>query len=185
MSQPTATPAPLNSGHADLPPRWRLRLLGAVELLDLQQKPQRQHPREELVELLWPDVDNETGRNRLRQALSVLRSLLEPALANPNANRPPALWCRPTVAPFVRWLKGWLATWRLLSGPGPAGKTTSAFGCTRVNCCQGTFTNGCWYRVPTWPHAPRRWRFVNRCRLPAKARRGRHRRRQTPGCRVI
>ena len=77
---------------------WRLRLLGAVELLDPQARPvrlptraatlllarlamapQRQHPREELVDLLWPGVDNETGRNRLRQALSVLRSLLETA----------------------------------------------------------------------------------------------------------
>ena len=77
---------------------WRLRLLGAVALLDprarpvrlptravtlllarLAMAPRRQHPREELVDLLWPGVDNETGRNRLRQALSVLRSLLEAA----------------------------------------------------------------------------------------------------------
>ncbi len=78
-------------------PRWHLRLLGAVELLDehnrptrlptraatllltrLALAPQRQHPREELVELLWPGVDAQTGRNRLRQALSVLRTLLQP-----------------------------------------------------------------------------------------------------------
>jgi predicted ATPase len=77
---------------------WRLRLLGAVELLDpagrptrlpsraatlllarLALAPQRQHPREELTELLWPGVDADTGRNRLRQALSVLRAVLEPA----------------------------------------------------------------------------------------------------------
>ncbi len=93
------------------PPPWRLRLLGAVELLDhqlhpqrlptraatlllarLAMAPQRQHPREELVELLWPGVDNETGRNRLRQALSVLRSLLEPAQPSPlDAPAPPVL----------------------------------------------------------------------------------------------
>jgi hypothetical protein len=78
------------------PPQWRLRLLGAVELLDAKGLPTRlptraatlllarmalaprqQHPREELVELLWPGVGADAGRNRLRQALSVLRSLLE------------------------------------------------------------------------------------------------------------
>jgi predicted ATPase len=85
---PPSSPAPL--------PAWRLRLLGAVELLDAQGLPRRlptraatlllarlaltprsQHPREELIELLWPGVAAEAGRNRLRQALSVLRSLLE------------------------------------------------------------------------------------------------------------
>jgi predicted ATPase len=39
--------------------------------------PDRAHPREELVELLWPGVDLDAGRNRLRQTLSVLRSVLE------------------------------------------------------------------------------------------------------------
>lgn len=75
----------------------RLRLLGAVELahdgqLELHRLPsrpatlllarlalfaQRQHPREELIELLWPGVALDAGRNRLRQTLSTLRSLLE------------------------------------------------------------------------------------------------------------
>ena len=77
--------------------RWHLRLLGALELDDGQQAltklpsravtallarlamaPQRDHPREELIELLWPGVELDVGRNRLRQALSTLRSLLEP-----------------------------------------------------------------------------------------------------------
>ncbi len=77
-------------------PGWQIRLLGAVELLDaaglpvrlptravtlllarLALAPQQQHPREELTELLWPDADPQVGRNRLRQALSVLRALLE------------------------------------------------------------------------------------------------------------
>ena len=101
----------LAASDASHPPqaRWRLRLLGAVELLDHQQHPQRlptraatlllarlamapqrQHPREELVELLWPGVDNETGRNRLRQALSVLRSLLEPVRPLPPGAPAPA-----------------------------------------------------------------------------------------------
>jgi predicted ATPase len=79
-------------------PRWRARLLGAVELHDGTQRiarfpsravaallarlalaPERAHAREELVELLWPGVALDIGRNRLRQALSTLKSLLEPA----------------------------------------------------------------------------------------------------------
>jgi predicted ATPase len=40
--------------------------------------PDRAHPREELIELLWPGVALDVGRNRLRQALSTLKSLLEP-----------------------------------------------------------------------------------------------------------
>jgi predicted ATPase len=93
--------------HASEPPRWRLRLLGAVELLGpagvpvrlptravtlllarMALAPGRQHPREELIDLLWPSADRETGRNRLRQALSVLRSLLEPAEAGAPADAP-------------------------------------------------------------------------------------------------
>ncbi len=82
-------------------PQWTVRLLGAVEaqgpgpaggvlshwpsravallLARLALAPDRIHPREELVELLWPGVALEVGRNRLRQALSTLKSLLEPA----------------------------------------------------------------------------------------------------------
>ena len=93
---------------ADAPPRWRLRLLGAVALLGvtglpvrlptravtlllarLALGPGRQHPREELIDLLWPSADRETGRNRLRQALSVLRSLLGPAAE--DGTEPPVL----------------------------------------------------------------------------------------------
>jgi predicted ATPase len=58
--------------------RWPSRAVGAL-LARLALAPQRMHPREELVELLWPGVSLERGRPRLRQALSVLRSLLEPA----------------------------------------------------------------------------------------------------------
>lgn len=100
--QPAATLEP--SSPPGSPPTgtaaWTLRLLGAVRLTDAQghavrlpsravalllarlaMAPGRQHPREELVELLWPGVLPEVGRNRLRQALSVLRSLLEPQAA--------------------------------------------------------------------------------------------------------
>lgn len=78
--------------------RWRLRLLGAFELRDGQHAhtrlpsravmlllarlalgPGREHSREELVDLLWPEVGLDVGRNRLRQALSTLRSVIEPA----------------------------------------------------------------------------------------------------------
>ena len=91
-------------------PRWQVRLLGAVEVSDGHQRidrfpsravaallarlvlaPDQLHAREELVELLWPGVDLSVGRNRLRQALSALKSLLEPAgspgLAVLQANR--------------------------------------------------------------------------------------------------
>jgi predicted ATPase/DNA-binding SARP family transcriptional activator/uncharacterized protein HemY len=39
----------------------------------------RSHPREELVDLLWPDTEPEAGRSSLRTALSALRQLLEPS----------------------------------------------------------------------------------------------------------
>ena len=94
------------SGASAAPPRWRLRLLGAVELLNpaglpvrlptravtvllarLALAPQQQHAREELIGLLWPDADVPAGQNRLRQALSVLRTVLEDA---PAASAAPA-----------------------------------------------------------------------------------------------
>ena len=84
--------------HGQAEARWQLRLLGAVEASDglqaisrfpsravasllarLALAPDRAHAREELVELLWPGVELAVGRNRLRQALSTLKSLLEPA----------------------------------------------------------------------------------------------------------
>jgi len=82
--------------------RWSVRLLGAVEargvggtitrwpsravaalLARLALEPDCAHPREELIELLWPGVSLEVGRNRLRQALSTLRTLLEPPGPHP------------------------------------------------------------------------------------------------------
>lgn len=78
-------------------PRWQLQLLGRIEarrgdllisrlptsataalLARLALQPQRMHPREELAELLWPGTAGDVGRNRLRQALSTLKRLLEP-----------------------------------------------------------------------------------------------------------
>ncbi len=76
--------------------RWQVLLLGRVEarrgglsitrfnsqptaalLARLALFPLRSHPREELAELLWPGAPAEAGRNRLRQALSTLKRLLE------------------------------------------------------------------------------------------------------------
>ena len=76
---------------------WRVELLGgpravsgatvltrfgsrkiAALLARLAMSPQRLHAREELIDLLWPDADPATGRNRLRQALSTLKRLLQP-----------------------------------------------------------------------------------------------------------
>lgn len=60
--------------HSRFPSRAIAALLARLALA-----PERAHAREELVELLWPGVDLPVGRNRLRQALSTLKSLLEPA----------------------------------------------------------------------------------------------------------
>lgn len=76
---------------------WNVSLLGGLQLSDGAQSlsrlpsravtallarlalaPQRTHSREELIELLWPGVALDVGRNRLRQALSTLKSVLEP-----------------------------------------------------------------------------------------------------------
>lgn len=83
-------------------PGWTVRLLGAFEvcspagatlrlptraavllLARLLLAPDRLHPREELVELLWPGVVPEAGRNRLRQVLSTLKGQLEAGLVQP------------------------------------------------------------------------------------------------------
>jgi predicted ATPase len=96
---PLPTPvAAAASGVPPAAPRWSLRLLGGLRCEDgtmvlerlpsrattallarLALWPERVHAREELVELLWPGVALDVGRNRLRQVLSTLRSLLEPA----------------------------------------------------------------------------------------------------------
>lgn len=46
--------------------------------------PARRHMREALVDLLWPGVEPQAGRNRLRQALSSLRRQLSPPGAAPG-----------------------------------------------------------------------------------------------------
>lgn len=62
-----------NAVIAQFPSRPTAMLLALLAL-----QPQRRHAREELIELLWPGVELDIGRNRLRQVLSTLRRLLEP-----------------------------------------------------------------------------------------------------------
>ena len=57
--------------------RFRTRKSAAL-LARLAFAPHRSHPREELVEMLWPDSDFDAGRSSLRQALATLRRQLEP-----------------------------------------------------------------------------------------------------------
>jgi predicted ATPase len=79
-------------------PRWRVRVLGDLQAVDahgqvishwpsravalllarLALQPLHAHPNEELIDLLWPQAPLDVGRNRLRQVLSTLKSLLEP-----------------------------------------------------------------------------------------------------------
>ena len=99
---------------------WHVRVLGGFELDDGRQRltrlrsraamllvarlamaPLRDHSREELVALLWPDAESLAGRNRLRQTLSMLKAVLEPrgGAAVIHADRrvlrvaAGALWC--------------------------------------------------------------------------------------------
>jgi DNA-binding SARP family transcriptional activator len=52
----------------------RFRTHRAASLLAfLAAHPERNHAREELAELLWPDCDIESGRNRLKQELATIR----------------------------------------------------------------------------------------------------------------
>ncbi len=118
---PGLAPAPQPGGT---PPDdnavWHVRLLGGFDIDDGRQQmtrlrsraamalvarvalaPQRDHAREELASLLWPEADAAAARNRLRQTLSLLKSVLEPAgsppvlLADRRVVRaaPGALWC--------------------------------------------------------------------------------------------
>jgi tetratricopeptide (TPR) repeat protein len=52
---------------------------GALLLARLALAPRQAHPREVLIDQIWPDADLEAGRNRLRNALSVLRAALHDA----------------------------------------------------------------------------------------------------------
>jgi predicted ATPase len=114
---------------------WQVRLLGGFEIDDGRHRltrlrsraamallarvalaPTRDHAREELATLLWPDADAAAGRARLRQTLSLLKAVLEPPGAPPVllADRrvlrvaPGALWCD-AVAFEQAWHAGQVA----------------------------------------------------------------------------
>ena len=99
---------------------WGLRVLGGFELDDGQQRltrlrsraamalivrlalaPNRDHAREELAALLWPQAPADASRSRLRQTLSLLKAVLEPPgggvviVADKRVLRlaPGAVWC--------------------------------------------------------------------------------------------
>src|SRR5262245_57311407 len=57
--------------------RFRTQKTGAL-LAFLAYHRQRSHPREFLIEMLWPDTTPESGRHNLSHALSSLRNQLEP-----------------------------------------------------------------------------------------------------------
>ncbi len=99
ITMPAPAPHPEAAPRAPAPgaPPWQVRLLGGVEarrgaltlsrwpsratallLARLALAPDKAHAREELIELLWPGVELDVGRNRLRQVLSTLKALLEP-----------------------------------------------------------------------------------------------------------
>src|SRR6266852_9623639 len=57
--------------------RFRARRAGSL-LAYLAYHLERSHPREMLIELLWPEVEVQTGRNNLSRELNSLRRQLEP-----------------------------------------------------------------------------------------------------------
>ena len=75
--------------------------------------PHRAHPREELIDLLWPESDLDSGRNSLRVAIASLRRQLEPPdiapgsilAADRSAVRLNPLACRCDVLEFEAALK--------------------------------------------------------------------------------
>jgi predicted ATPase len=96
MAAVRASPSP-DHAPANAAATWRFELLGqlraisgdrvvtqfgsrkvAALLARLALFPKRAQGREELIDLLWPDADLDTGRNRLRQAIFALRRVLEP-----------------------------------------------------------------------------------------------------------
>ena len=71
----------------DAPPdvaRFRTRKTATL-LAFLAVHPDRAHPREELIDLHWPDAGQEPGRLSLRTALASLRRQLEPPGVPMNA----------------------------------------------------------------------------------------------------
>ena len=134
------TPAPQDQLRSQQPTEpWSLRLLGAVQaqrgsqrisrwpsraaaalLARLALAPQRSHPREELVELLWPGVALDVGRNRLRQVLSTLRGQFDDDVIEADRHsirlRPDSLQCDATDFERLVRAGNWAAAQALYGG---------------------------------------------------------------------
>ena len=105
--------------------RWPLRSVACL-LARLALAPGRSFGREELVELLWPGVALDRGRARLRQTLSALRCMLEPAGVAPGSvivadrltvhTNPSALACDAQLVERHVALRQWLAAQALYRG---------------------------------------------------------------------
>src|SRR2546421_4964278 len=65
---------------------WHRRRARAL-LGCLLSNPGRRLGREQVMEMLWPDLDMETAANRLNGAVHELRQILEPEIARPAASR--------------------------------------------------------------------------------------------------
>ena len=65
--------------------RFRTQKEGAL-FAYLAYYPQRSHLREQLTEMLWPEVEPTAGRNRLKQTLATLRRQLEPPGVESNTD---------------------------------------------------------------------------------------------------
>jgi DNA-binding SARP family transcriptional activator len=75
----------LRATHADrVVTRFRTQRTGAL-LAYLAYFLHRSHPREALIELLWPESEPDAGRHSLSQSLSSLRHLFEPPGVPPGA----------------------------------------------------------------------------------------------------
>jgi predicted ATPase/DNA-binding SARP family transcriptional activator len=74
-------------GEREIDPRaWKLRRAAAIVKL-LALAPERRLHREQMIDLLWPDLDPEVAAHNLNQALYVARRVLEPSLGRKQPSR--------------------------------------------------------------------------------------------------
>lgn len=145
---------------------WRIELLGGLRaqrgpyiitrfatsrvaalLARLCLLPSQSHPREELIDLLWPDADLDAGRNNLRVALASLRRQLEPPdvppysvlIADRSCVRLNPAACRSDVTDFEAALKAAARSSSQQQKRAGLERALSFFG---ENCCRGFMTTG-------------------------------------------
>jgi len=87
----------LRAVHADrVLSRFQTQKIGLL-LAYLAYYPHRSHPREALIELLWPECEPQAGRNNLSVSLSWLRRQLEPRGPGTDPRRSPLRGRVPTA----------------------------------------------------------------------------------------